>query len=187
MESARTRKYLKLARGIRYRTMVAVLAKEVLVRAERTVVDDVLHGLRGLLPRPLNCAYPPAPGLPTVTKFSLLDLEFSMPAGAKLPRLKFSQLVELGLVRSRPRDHAQDVSASEEADGCVEQLLEEIEGGEAVLKVMLDAVDDDRSIQQRVRDATRPLRAGYLPATFRVRDCCITNAPTIWLEKHFYL
>ena len=53
---------------------------------------------------------------------------------------------------------------------------------------MLDAVGAARSPIERVND----LVAGHdptdlLPREFRIRDACITNMPTLWLGKHFYL
>jgi hypothetical protein len=64
--------------------------------------------------------------------------------------------------------------------------------GPCVLKVFLD---DGLSTELRFRHNRDRYRAGlrpellpdYFPRPFIVRDACITNAPTIWLGKHFYL
>jgi len=55
------------------------------------------------------------------------------------------------------------------------------------LKLMLDALDDERPVKLRLRHTIEGLPDDYLPRAFRVRDAAITNGPLLWLGKHFYL
>jgi hypothetical protein len=72
----------------------------------------------------------------------------------------------------------------------VHELAREL--GSCELKVF---IEDDLSHDERFRHNHHRYRAGlppeilpeYFPRAFTVVDACITNAPSIWLSKHFYL
>jgi len=170
--ATRPTKYLKLVRALRYLTLEEAVGLPVRVRSESSVVTDVVGALDSVLPRGLRALREPAVGLPTVVKYALLDLEFEFPSGGamRLRRLSRQELAELGLLGRS------GTGPSEDADTCIGQLLEEIATERPLLKVILDMVEDGRAPRRRV-----------LPAVFQVRDCCVTNAPSIWLAKHFYL
>ena len=73
---------------------------------------------------------------------------------------------------------------------CVVQLAESL--GSCVLKLFLkDGLSDELRFGHnidRYRAGLGPeLLPNYFPRPFVVTDACITNAPTIWLGKHFYL
>jgi hypothetical protein len=169
-----------IARQLRYQTLERVVGQRVLVGSEASVVTDVLDALDRFLPARLEPLHTPSAGLPTVAKYALLDLELSLPPGTArdLPRLSLQALRDLEVV----------VPASPGEDGvCLDMLSEEVSSGSLVLKLMLDAVHDDRSVGQRLHHVVKGLPRGYLPRMFCVRDACITNAPMLWLGKHFYL
>jgi hypothetical protein len=76
------------------------------------------------------------------------------------------------------------------AASCLVDLESELGG--CVLKVFLkDGFSDElRFEHNRRRYAARlepELLPNYFPRPFTVADACITNAPGIWLGKHFYL
>ena len=64
--------------------------------------------------------------------------------------------------------------------------------GACVLKLFLN---DDMTLEEHMAPNLSRYRAGlppvlpsnYFPRTFVVTDACLTNAPSIWLSKHFYL
>lgn len=184
---SKAHRYLRLTRRIRYRTLDALIGEAVTIRSEPTVIDDVVRDLGARLPKSVSSVRDIARGLPTVAKYGLLDLVFSLhESETALQRLSVAQLRELGLLSGGTTTKA-ELSSNDDEDGCVEQLLKEAEIEPPVLKLILDAADDQRSATQRMKDALRRTPSGYFPALFRVRDCCITNAPSIWLGKHFYL
>lgn len=151
-------------------------------------MDDVVDGLAGLLPKSSANVCPPAPGLPTVAKYGLLDLEFAVPAqeAEGWHRPSVAQLRQLGLLRVHPAT-ASNLGPVDDADVCLSRLFEEVESQALLLKVILDVADDSLPAQQRIKDFVARSSGALLPATFRVRDCCVTNAPSLWLERHFYL
>jgi hypothetical protein len=64
-------------------------------------------------------------------------------------------------------------------------LDEYLAEGRTWLLLFLEGGRPDRG---RGAESDAPLRvpAGYLPRPFRVADACVTNAPCVWLWKHFY-
>jgi hypothetical protein len=189
LHSSAARRYLAFARQIRYRTLQAAVGVAVRIHSEATVLRDVLQALEDVLPRGLKPAREPTSGLPTVAKYALLDLEFVAPEreAARLRRLSMKQLRELGILSGALATKSSLQAGEEEAQTCIDQMLEEISDVHPVLKLMLDAAHDSRSKQQRILDSRQKTPGSYFPTTFIVRDCCITNAPSLWLEKHFYL
>jgi hypothetical protein len=188
-DSSAARRYLTFARQLRYRTIQNAVGASVKIHSEATLIRDVLHALEHVLPRDLAPVREPTPGLPTVTKYALLDLEFVAPdrEAARLRRLSLKQLRELGVLSGALANKSSLKAGEEEAQACIEQMLEEIAETQPLLKLMLDAAQDSRSVWQRVLDSRQATPSSYFPATFIVRDCCITNAPSLWLGKHFYL
>jgi hypothetical protein len=182
--STSLRTFLAIARRLRYRTLDHVIGREVLVKSEETAQSDVLESLNRFLPPRLLPRTELAPGLPTVAKHALLDLELELPSrdAADLSRLSRRDLREMGVLT---RGGAPE--PAEEADACLSMLFDEVTSGVFVLKMILDAIKDDRATGQRLRDTEKGLPKSYLPRKFRVRDACITNGPILWLGKHFYL
>lgn len=174
---------------MRYLTLKRCVGAEVRVVSESTVVRDIVEGLGRVLPRSIGACRPLKKGLPTVAKYALLDLEFPMPPDHPgLRRLRLSELRELGLVGAAARPGTSVEHDSMEDDACVAQMLEEVDSSKLFLRIILDAVGDDRPPHQRMRHTLgKGTPSSYFPRTFSVRDCCITNVPTVWMLKHFYL
>src|SRR5262245_26298990 len=107
-DANKANRYLKLARELRYRTLEHVLNRSIQIRSEATVIEDVLAALGDTLPHGLKSVRQPARGLPTVAKYALLDLEFSIPPrdGDELVRPSVKQLRALGLLTGGPTDRA---------------------------------------------------------------------------------
>lgn len=176
-----------IARRIRYRTLDRVIGEKVRIAAEPSAVGDVLDALDRFLPPVAPPLPQPAPGLGAVAKHGLLDLEFSLRAGAgaDLPRLSVRELRALGVLLKNDTAHEPE---EEDLDfSCLTDLHDQVTSGKVVLKLILDAVNDDRPISQRLIHTMKGLPGNYLPRQFRVRDACVTNAPSLWLQKHFYL
>ncbi len=74
------------------------------------------------------------------------------------------------------------------AAGCMDDLAQEM--GPCVLKLFLqDQLPDNPRMAHFMETYTKgqpELLPGYWPRGFVVTDACITNAPSIWSEKHFY-
>ena len=167
---------LAVARRLRYRTIDRAVGLRVHVRSEASIASCVLDALEPWVPKEVEATPKCTPNLGAVAKYALLDLEFPVRStiAKDLPRLSIGALREM------------EVLEKSSSEG-LEVLWEEVTSGDYVFKLMLDAANDERSIEQRLRDTTRGLPKGYFPRDFEVRDACITNGPCLWLAKHFYL
>jgi hypothetical protein len=176
---------MRLGRELRYRTL-PIVGTHLVIES----LDDVDHMLRQLV-TPWITADPTWDGSDvraTLAKYGLLDrrcpvsarqLEGSMP-GIEALRLN-------GWGPGEP-DPDPDVEAEVRAFGeaSIVDLASSL--GEPVLKIFLNdhLPDDIRVGHDRVRGPLE-LLPGYFPCAFTVTDACITNAPSIWIGKHFYL
>ena len=149
---------LRIARELRYRTFDEVVGRSLTIRSASTVIEDVTAALGEVL----RDTTAPSPSLGAVAKYGLLDLEFPSQRAWSLPRMTIRDLAALDLLTSQ-----------ENPDVGIEAL-------------MLDAQDDTRDVTTKLKQM-RGLPSDYFPRQFRVRDACVTNGPTIWLGKHFYL
>lgn len=80
---------------------------------------------------------------------------------------------------------------------CLTELQQEIEKGETVLRLFLNDNKGDYFKRLRQSGEAEALINGsktfeqiltqYWPSTFIISDACLTNAPFIWFNKHFYL
>lgn len=182
--SSNVRRLLGIARGLRYRTLDGVVGRSARVASGPTAIADVLTALDGRLPPRIDATRQPAPPPKTIAKYGLIDLEFALPPGAApaLPRLSRAEFRALGVLG---RDQQSGDGAIDEA--CLDMFLEEVSEGSLLLKLILDAEGDERSVSERLRHTAKGLPGRYFPRSFRVRDACLTNAPMLWLSKHFYL
>lgn len=69
---------------------------------------------------------------------------------------------------------------------CLSPFAREVGAGACVLKVFLQ---DPTATPERMR-AQRggpSILAGYFPTELVVLDACVTNAPSVWFAKYFYI
>jgi hypothetical protein len=169
-----------VARGLRYRTLDALIDLEVMVAALATVEDAVRQALRPHFPE--HCFLDKPVGEGAVAKYGLLDLLFNAPEhllGNDF-RSGIALLRDLGFLPGRAevrRD--EDLQLGLE---CLEMLQEDLALGRTYLRLFLES---DRPQGAPVFPLGIP--DGYLPRPFRVVDACVTNAHSVWLLKHFYL
>lgn len=169
--------------GLRYAEITDLIGARVLVTRPDLAHAEVARAFAAHLPSRTS----PIPGSDpqaTAAKYGLLDLEFATdlrPEG--LPRLRGEALRSLSL-QVAPDEANEN---SEEALYCLELLEEEIAEPRCIVRVFLDAESDERSTATRFQHAVESLPSSFWPRYFVVRDACTTNAPTLWLEKHFYL
>jgi hypothetical protein len=196
---ARPNRYLKLARALRYRALPAAKGKLVTVRDAGAVVEDVVHQLGSVLPRQFR--YDPATRVEfaPVVKHGILELTFEAPlaeceALTRLPRRELTELGFLGQQAQLPSakgegDQEDDEMAVDATDGCLDLLFDEIASERLFVKLFFDAISDRRSLQERELATLTgfQLPPDFFPATFRVRDACLTNAASIWVQRFFYL
>jgi hypothetical protein len=184
-----TRTLMRLGRELRYRPL-PIIGKRVVIET----LDDVEHVLRQLVTpwitrdsRWTGCDVELG-----LAKYGLLDrwcnvdpreLEGAMPGIAALRAN--------GFARGEPDpDPAVEAEARALAEECFVDLAADL--GRGVLKLFLN---DDLPGDLRFRRNHARYSAGlapvllddYFPRPFVVTDACITNAPMIWLGKHFYL
>lgn len=173
------RKALAVARGLRYRGLDALFGRRVCLFSEQTTIGDVLSSLADGLP-----AVEPGAlfhGL-ALAKYGIVHLELTVTGAVELPRPSRLELRRLGvLVRSA------DPFAREAAGDFFDALLAEFAADARVLCLMLDVEHDRRTHEERVAHTYGGLPRSYFPRMARVRDACVTNAPSVWMYKHFYL
>lgn len=117
--------------------------------------------------------------LGATAKYGLLDLAYDTAhSPGPLDAAAFRRLLA---------EDDEDVRAAVEEMGCVGMMVEDATTGPLRLLVMLDVVDDERSVQERFQHTREGLPAGFWPRRVRVRDACVTNAPWLWTMMHFYL
>ena len=180
---------MRLARELRYRPL-PIIGQRVVIEAS----DDIEHVLRQLVTPWITresqwdgCNI--ALGL---AKYGILDRRCNVsPRELEGAIRGTAALRENGFVRREP-DPDPEVEAELrelEAD-CLVDLAADLDS--CVLKLFLnDGLSDELRFnhnRDRYRAALAPeLLPDYFPRTFVVTDACISNAPSIWRGKHFYL
>jgi hypothetical protein len=196
---ARPNHYLKIARALRYRPLAEANGKLVVISSADAVNKDVLCELSSVLP--MQFRYDPATpvNLAPLVKHGFLELRFEVAPGdgELLTRLSRRELAKLGFLGQEVRmpgvkeegDQGDDELAAEASDICVDLLLKEIAAERLFVMLFLEAISDRRSLHERelatLTDFQLP--SDFFPATFQVRDACISNASSIWVQRHFYL
>jgi hypothetical protein len=173
----------RLHRSLAYSTVDALAGISVQVHSAETAPDDVL----GVVKRALSINVTTmAPDLDyregAIAKYGILDLTFGIGStSSEIPRPGLGILRPLGLV-----DGGEGADALEVSDDFLRDLTLESEAGHPYLKVFLETQDalPPRDSLRRLREG---MPAGFWPHLFVVRDACLTNTPSIWLAKHFYM
>lgn len=178
---------LRVARGLRYRSVDAMIDQTVTVSSIRAVVPDIRAFVQRFCP---DCVYKDLGSDPVLSlaKYGLLDLEFRAPDSHLL--LEFSTgiplLKELGFLSDT--DDGLDDDNELALLGCREDLEQGIKKDGTLLKVFL--IDLEKRHATDLRDRMWLMRHPSqipFPIDFRVIDACVTNSGGVWIIKHFYL
>jgi hypothetical protein len=184
-----TKALLRLGRELRYRPL-PIVGQRVVIES----LDAVEHVLRQLATPWLtrDSQWDGCDIELGLAKYGLLDRECNVDArhldGALrgIPALRAN-----GFARGTfDDDPSIEAEARALAEGCITDLAADLD--RCVLKLFLhDGLPDDMRFahnHERYRSRLLPkLLPDYFPRPFVVTDACITNAPAIWLAKHFYV
>jgi hypothetical protein len=179
----------RLGRELRYRPMPALVGKTV----GASSVADVERALGALVaPWVPDAAFAGEERVElTLVKYGLVDVDFAAPAALLADAATLRGLPALRACGMLPkRGERWDAEEAEVGLACLSTLADGL--GPAVLKLYLedDLPERGRTWWIAAYEQTRrmpSLPEGYFPRTFTVLDACVTNAPGIWLAKHFYL
>ena len=180
---------MRLGRELRYRPL-PIIGQRIVIET----LDDVEHVLRQLVTPWItrDSIWDGCKIEAGLAKYGLLDRWCNVEprqldgAMAGIPALRAN-----GFARGDPDpDPAIEAEARAWAAGCLAELSHSL--GPCELKLFLnDGLPGDvrsRGNVERYRAGLAPvLVPDYFPRPFIVTDACITNAPMIWLGKHFYL
>jgi hypothetical protein len=173
---------LRLGRELRYRAL-PIIGQRLVIET----LDDVEHVLRQLV----------TPWITRDSNWDGCDVALGLAKYGLLDRWCNVDARELdgampGIAALRENGYAGEADADtrEPAAGYLVDLATSL--GPCVLKLYLhDGLDDELRFRHnfdRYRAGLAPeLLPDYFPRPFIVTDACITNAPLIWLAKHFYL
>ena len=184
-----TRTLLRLGRDLRYRPL-PIIGQRVVIES-RDAVEPTLRQLTA----PWTAHGSQWDGCditPGLAKYGLLHLQCSVDARHLDEALRgIPALRANGFARGTPDP---DPAIGAEARATVEGYLADLAAdlGRCVLKVFLndDLPNARRFEHNRERYQARlppELLPRYFPRPFVITDACITNAPAIWLAKHFYV
>jgi len=173
----------RLHRSIAYTALDVLIGQRVTVRSAETAPDDVIDCLRGHYALEVTTREPDLRyRIGAILKYGLLDLTFGV-ASTDLQAARSG----IGILRDVGwADSPADADVFDE-EGLFD-LVRDAESGQFVLKVFLDS--DGRlpfPREQRTIRLPEAVPPSFWPATFVVRDACLTNVRAIWLFKHFYL
>ncbi len=181
----------RVARTVRYRTYDQLIGVRVEVADPQNPITPLLTAINRTNPE-LGLTEPPDPDpkslYGTFLKYGFFKvaLRASNVAVDSVPVAGASVLEELGFVsHNSPLSDSTDDDFADSAEFFLNELLEEARAGQVYLLVFLsgpETLSHGREIDFEEADSARDL-----PITFTITDACLTNAPTAWLNRHFYL
>ncbi len=162
---------VRIARNLRYTSVRPLIGLKVTLQSNLDVPQNLHAHIQKKLEYELEFKGPSAVERElALVKYSILDLTFLLNADVldstggsnidTLTDLGFDgNLTELGSLKSEIRKH------------------------KAYLRLFLKST----LMNDKERLTLRHLADDYFPHTFRIEDACITNAPSVWFFKHFYM
>jgi hypothetical protein len=173
----------KLARSLIYSVLDELLLQKVVVHSAETAPEDILAGLAGRIPPGTLFIGPELRHRSgTIAKYGLLDLRYQVEIPVSRPQAVhgLTALRELGFLEKASEDEAEDDLLF------LKDMLEETGTGHLFLKVFLET-EYDIEKAKRLRRLYEGMPSSFWPREFIVGDACITNAASVWINKHFYV
>jgi hypothetical protein len=164
-------------RLLRYREIPNLIGAKVVVSGPITAALEVLnhihHGIHGPVEALTGSV------APTVMKYGLMDLQYQVPRSA---------LDDVGPAGTRTLKHPgfvgdDDSDFDDLGIELLRDLIEETMGEGGYFNLSL--YDDKEHTLDDFRCDDIP--AGLWSRTFTVDDACLTNCPSVWFVRHFYL
>ncbi len=121
-----------------------------------------------------------------VAKYGLLDLEYRLTPDELTTnyRCGISLLKELGLIAHNDRDELLDEDEKADAFEFFKMSCEELDLQQVFFKLFLTTPKEwEYTIQSNDEEISRT----YWPREFTIKDACVTNLPSVWFARHFYM
>ena len=123
-------------------------------------------------------------------KYGLID--FAVPYEATIESTRaenVQRLRDFGFAPRLTEEEREDLSDGDEEDCVLGYLAEGISEDATWLKLFLRSVAQEfvASRPEQARGAAYRDEVVPVPMRFRVVDACLTNAPSIWFHRHFYM
>lgn len=186
---------LRLGRELRYRALPELVGCRIAVAS----LDAIGPALRALVAPwlPPDARWHPNKYLAVaLAKYGIVDTSFDAPAALldhPATQIGVPVLRAHGMVPKRGERGDDLGSGLDGLDGrqCLEQLVEELDERRCALKLFLE---DERPAELHNSVVISAAREGrplalprdYFPRELAVTDACVTNAPFIWFNTHFY-
>lgn len=176
----------ELVRGLRYRSIDTLIGHTLELTSIERAPGEVSafirhHGIEVADLRDLSAG--------VFMKYGILDYEFNTVLTDIVPeRQRVRFLKDLGLLLDK--SDVDDSMFFDAGIGFLEEMVDETKENKLLFKIILD-----RQGERKVLSAPGPISNewlntapnNYFPCEFTVRDACLTNCGSIWLNKHFYL
>ncbi len=180
---------MQLARTLRYRPL-PIIGQRLVIET----LDDVEHVLRQLVTPwfSRDSVWSGTDIEGGLAKYGLLDRECNVDVRHLDESIGAVEALRINGFAPVEPDPDPALAAEERAlvEGCLANIAEGL--GPCVLKLFLNDDVPDASRFEYLRQHlgahhALELPPNYFPRAFTVTDACITNAPRIWIAKHFYL
>lgn len=174
------------ARGLRYRELPDLVGKKVKIE-DLAKIDDKI---RSVLPpdlKPGQLETEPTTLAKQVGKYGLIDIEYLLPncPSHEIEIIGLRKIFDLHLWSRRSEVDEEDSFDEEFAIVHLEEALNDILQDRIRLKLFLNVIHRTPIKNWQSQFYQEPANA--FPNTFTIEDAALTNDPSIWLEKHFYL
>lgn len=183
----------RVAKTFRYLRMEQLIGASVVVSDIENPIDPLISAVKVACPE-LKLTVPPESDIARLQavflKYGFMDVALGEHTVAmeSVPLGGIEMLEKLGFVSHDPAQY-ESADLDDESSDCTEDLLvalmEEILTSNLYLMIFL-------SEPETLRDGRRakvegPPSPDDFPITFTITDACLTNAPTSWFHRHFYL
>lgn len=162
-----------LTSRLRYASETSLIGLEIDIQSARTLPSDIRQALvQWGLPIMRLRSPTPAERELSLVKYAVLDLTYILDPEAleNTDPGSLNTLDELGFDVTGDENHWMVLGS-------------EVKQCKAYLRLFLRASDTN----QLARISSRRLPNEFFPQVFRIEDACLTNAPSVWLFKHFYM
>lgn len=185
----------KLARELKYRSLLELVGRKITIFSVSTVEDDVRRELGSIVPEGCRLLTEPQLMKGMLAKYDFLDLTFSAPAYLLESQYEsgISLLKALYFIRD-PSEESVDEELREisllfgDDPTFLSELADDLSKNMTVCRMFLDSTHPrEWDKNNRMMALKLSLPSSYFPQVFVIGDACITNAGFVWFHKHFYL
>ena len=185
---------LDVARGLRYRHLPQVVGIEVSIDSLSSIFESLTtvaqqYALINFdVPNDVAALNRDLAG--PIGKYGLIDFEYACDANIDSTKTDNVQLLrEFGFGPNADRESDDILLLEDDPEYCIRQIRDGIALNQTWLKLFFSTTSVDfgkLDMKTRFRQTTNPALIQF-PLDFRCVDACLTNAPFIWFNRHFYI